>query len=89
MRGLSRRYGLNANQLLGSRRLARDGRLILPAADSEVEFAPLPVRAERSCDLVSSGERLEVVLDRVTVRLDAATPTGRIAEIVSALNVLV
>ena len=35
-----------------------------------------------------SGERLEVVLDRVTVRLDAATLAGRIAQIVSALNVL-
>ena len=57
------------------------------AADTEVEFAPLLVRAEWSCDPGPSGERLEVVVDRVTVRLDAATLAGRITEIVSALNV--
>ena len=85
--GVARRHGLNANQLLGWRRLARDSRVVLPAADTEVELALLLVRAEGSCDPGPSGERLEVVLDRVTVRLDAATPARRIAEIVSVLNV--
>jgi len=70
----------------GWRRLARDGRLVLPAADADVAFAPLVVRAEGPCDPGPVGERLDVVLDKVTVRLDAATPVGRIAEIVSALN---
>ena len=37
---VARRYGLNANQLLGSRRLARVGGLVLSAADADVEFAP-------------------------------------------------
>ena len=85
--GVARIHGLSANQLSGWRRLARGDRLVLPAADTEVEFAPLLVRAEGSCDPGPSGERLEVVLDRVTVRLDAVTPVGRIAEVVSALNV--
>ena len=84
--GVARRYDLNANQLSGWRRLARDGRLVLPAADADVAFAPLVVRAEGSCDPDPVGARLDVVLDKVTVRLDAATPAGRIAEIVSALN---
>ncbi len=84
--GVARRYDLNANQLSGWRRLARDGRLVLPAADADVAFAPLVVRAEGPCDPGPAGERLEVVLDRVAVRLDAATPAVRIAEIVSALN---
>ena len=83
--GVARRYDLNANQLSGWRRLARDGRLVLPAADTDLAFAPLVVRAERSCDPGPVGERLEVVLDKVAIRLDAATPAGRIAEIVSAL----
>ena len=84
--GIARRHDLNANQLSGWRRLARDGRLVLPAADADVEFAPLVVRAEEPCAPGPSGERLEVVLDKVTVRLDAATSAVRLAEIVSALN---
>ena len=85
MAGVAQRYDLNPNQLSDWRRLARDGRLVLPAADADVAFAPLMGRAEGSCDPGPVGERLEVVLDRVAVRLDAATPAGRIAEIVSAL----
>ena len=84
--GVAQRDDLNPNQLSDWRRLARDGRLVLPAADADVAFAPLVVRAEGSCDPGPVGERLDVVLDKVTVRLDAATPAGRIAEIVSALN---
>ncbi|MCY4393826.1 MAG: hypothetical protein OXC10_01645 [Rhodospirillaceae bacterium] len=76
-------YDLNANQLSGWRRLARDGRLVLPAADADVAFAPLLVGAESPCDSGPVGERLDSVPDRATVRLDAATPAGRIAEIVS------
>ena len=84
--GVAQRDDLNPNQLSDWRRPARDGRLVLPAADADVAFAPLVVRAEGSCDPGPVGERLDVVLDKVTVRLDAATPAGRIAEIVSALN---
>ena len=86
VRGVARRYGVHETQLTGWRRLARDGRLVLPAADADVEFALLVVRAEGSSAPGPSGERLEVVLDKVAVRLDAATPAVRIAEIVSALN---
>ena len=84
--GVAQRYDLNPNQISDWRRLARQGRLVLPAANADVAFAPLLVRAESPCDPGPAGERLEVVLDRVAVRLDAATPAGRIAEIVSALN---
>jgi len=84
--GVAQRYDLNPNQLSDWRRLARQGQLVLPAADADMAFAPLLVGAEGSCDPGPGDARLDVVLDRVTVRLDAATPAGRIAEIVSALN---
>ncbi len=85
VRSVARRYDVHSNQLTGWRRLARDGRLVLPAVETAVEFAPLVVGEESSVS-VPGGERVEVVLDRVTVRLDAAVPAGRLAEIVSALN---
>ena len=84
VRGVARSYGVHPNQLTGWRRMARQGRLVLPAA--EVAFAPLVVQAEESSVAEAAGARLEVVLDRVTVWLDAGTPAGRLAEIVSALN---
>ena len=62
----------------------REGGLVLPAA--AVEFAPLVVQAEGSFVAEAGGERVEVVLDKVTVRLDAETSACRLAEIVSALN---
>ena len=74
--GVAQRYDLNPNQVSDWRRLARDGRLVLPAADADVAFAPLVVRAEGSCDPGPVGERLEVVLDKVAVRLDATTPAA-------------
>ena len=93
VRSVARRYDVHSNQLTGWRRLAREGRLVLPPASAgadlpgtEVAFAPLVVQAEESSVAEADGARLEVVLDRVTVRLDAGTPAGRLAEIVSALN---
>ena len=83
---VARRYDLRPNHLSDWRRMAREGRLVLPAADEAVEFAPLVVRAAGRGAAEASGEHLEVVLDKVTVRLGAGTPACRLAEIVSALN---
>ena len=82
VRGVARRYGVHETQLSCWRRLAREGGLVLPAAD--VEFTPLVVEAEES--FLAGGARLEVVIEKVAVRLDAGTPACRLAEIVSALN---
>ncbi len=86
VRGVARRWAVNPNQVSTWRGLARDGRLVLPAAETPVAFAPLVVRAEGNGAPKASGESLEVVLGRVTVRLDAGTPACRLAEIVCALN---
>lgn len=84
--GVARRYDLRPNQLSDWRRMAREGRLVLPASDTAPAFASVVVREEERRDLPAAGARLEVVQGQVTVRLDAAVPAGRLAEIVSALN---
>ena len=72
--GVAQCKDLNPNRVSDWRRLARQGRLVLPAADSDVASAPLLVRAEGSCDPGPGGARLDVVPDRVTVHLDAGGP---------------
>ena len=86
MRGVAARYDLRPNQLSGWRRMAREGRLVLPASDTVPAFASVVVREKERRDLPAAGARLEVVQGQVTVRLDAAVPADRLAEIVSALN---
>ena len=61
--GVAQRYDFNSSQVSDWRRLVREGRLVLPAADADVAFAPLPVRAEGSCDPGPAGSRPDVVLD--------------------------
>ena len=84
--GVARRYEINSNQLSEWRRQARKGLLVLPALEGDIDFAPVVLRQNEGRVPASGGERLEVIRDRVTLRLDAATPACRIAEIVSALN---
>ena len=86
VRGVAQRYDVHSNQLTGWRRLARDGRLVLPSLDTDMAFVPLAVSTEGSGVSAVVGERVEVVLERVTVRLDAAVPACRLAEIVTAMN---
>jgi len=84
---VARRHDLRPNHLSTWRRLAKDGKLVVPdlagAAFASVvvenDIAPQPAGG-------SSGCTLDVILGDVTVRLDAATPASRIAGIVSALN---
>ena len=84
---VARRYDIRANQLSGWRRQAREGKLVLPASDDDLGFAPLMVREEAGCDPVAVGGTLDVIWRDVTVRLDADTATRRIVEIVRSVNV--
>jgi transposase len=91
--GVAARYGVKPNQLSAWRCLAKQGKLVLPAAERPEEssaFAPLvlcepePLRAAPASS--QPGDKLCLVLGDVTIKLAADTPAVRIAEIVQALR---
>lgn len=84
---VARRYDMRPNHLSEWRRMAREGKLVLPTVPEEVEFTSLVVREETPPAPLSSSGTLDLIRGDVTVRLDATTPVGRIAEIAHALNV--
>ena len=93
---VAERYGVQPNQLSAWRGLAKQGKLILPAAteaapvaDEFPAFAPLvlhepeePVEREAA----QSGDLLRIVFGDVTIEIGGDTPAGRITEIVHALE---
>lgn len=88
---VARKYDLRANHLSSWRRLAKDGDLVLPAPTTEADFAPLVVFDVDPPQPVEEPEPvttvIEIMAGAVCVRLDGATPAGRIADIVRALEV--
>ncbi len=88
---VAERYELQPNQLSAWRRLAKQGKLVLPAAMiEEPTFAPLVVH-EPPLDTpvgdCGSGEAwIGIVVGTVRLELPADTPAGRLAEIVRALE---
>ncbi|MEO3480776.1 transposase [Phaeobacter sp. CAU 1743] len=91
--GVAARYGVLPNQLSAWRRLAKQGRLVLPAAEvDEPVFAPLVVcdvpEAPPGLGLAASEEVIRIVSGAVRIELASGTPAGRIAEIVQALGAL-
>ena len=83
---VARRYDMRPNHLSEWRRMAREGKLVLPAPDEDSGFAPVVVRDDAEPEERPGAGAVDVILGGVTVRLDAATPARRIAEIVRALN---
>jgi transposase len=83
---VARRYDMRPNHVSEWRRLARIGRLVLPAVSDDIGFAPIFVRQDRVPEPAPVACALDVIRGEVTLRLDAATPAVRIAEIVRALN---
>lgn len=85
-------YGVKPNQLSAWRCLAKQGKLVLPAAESPEEpaFAPFvlcepePEQMPRPSRQADGGLRL--IFGDVTIVLAADTPAVRIAEIVHALG---
>lgn len=88
---VARRYGMRPNHLSEWRRMAREGKLVLPNLEG-VSFVPVAIEdpTARLQDLAEVAVQTEVgVIDilsgNVTIRLTADTSAVRIAEIAAAL----
>lgn len=88
---VAERYDLQPNQLTSWRRLAKQGKLVLPAAMiEEPAFAPLvvcdPPRDKPAGECGSVEAWIRIVVGTVRLELPVDTPAGRVAEIVRALE---
>lgn len=83
---VARRHGMGAQHLSTWRRLARDGKIVVPGDDLEVGpmFANLEIAPESPP--VSVGGFVAIDFGEATVRLPGDTPARRIADVVLALR---
>jgi transposase len=87
VKAVAKRYELIPSTVSDWRRMARQGKLVLPNLVG-MDFVPVEIEAavpvaQPLPDISSST--IDVIKGDVTVRLDAATPVARIAEIARAL----
>lgn len=87
VKAVAKRYELIPSTVSDWRRMARQGKLVLPNLDG-MNF--VPVEIETSAPVaeplaVTSSGTLDVIKGDIIVRLDAATPATRVAEIARAL----
>jgi len=88
---VARRYGMRANHLSEWRRMAREGKLVLPNLEG-VSFVPVAIE-EPTVSLADLTEVevqavmgvIDVLKGDMTIRLSADTSAVRIAEIAAAL----
>ena len=87
VKAVAKRYELIPSTVSDWRRMARQGKLVLPNLEG-MDFVPVeietPAPVVRSLPAVSAST-IDVIRHDVTVRLDAATPAARIAEIARAM----
>jgi transposase len=82
------RYGLKPNHLSAWRTLTRRGKLVLPAPEDDVEFAAMIVAAPDEREAAVETERPEILIGRMTIRLEAGVSAKRIAAVAHALGKL-
>ena len=87
VKAVAKRYELIPSTVSDWRRMARQGKLVLPNLDG-IDFVPVEIEASvpvaQPSPVISSG-KIDLIKGDVTVRLDAATPAARVAEIARAL----
>ena len=89
--GVAAGYEIMPSQLTAWRRLAKEGKLVLPAVEvNEAVFAPLVVcdeiTAASEAEPPSAGTPIRIVRGTVIIELAKDAPAARIAEIVHALE---
>ncbi|MEN8934997.1 MAG: transposase [Planktotalea arctica] len=84
---VAKRYELIPSMVSDWRRMARQGKLVLPNLDG-MDFVPVEIEAAVPVAQPLPGisfSTIDVIKGDVTVRLDAATPATRLAEIARAM----
>ncbi|WP_299969429.1 transposase [uncultured Roseobacter sp.] len=85
VKAVAQRYDLIPSTVSDWRRMARQGKLVLPNLDG-MDFVPVEIEAPVAQPvLTTSSGTIDVITGDVVVRLDAVTPAERIAEIAKAL----
>ena len=88
VKGVAGRYDLIPSTVSDWRRMARQGKLVLPNLNG-MGFVPVKLdEAAAPADapvVAGRSGTLDIIKGDVVIRLDALTPPGRIAEIVTAL----
>ncbi|MDX8355557.1 transposase [Cognatiyoonia sp. IB215182] len=85
---VAKRYELIPSTVSDWRRMARQGKLVLPSLDG-MNFVPVEIEAPAPLAEplpAASSRTIDVIRGNVIVRLDGATPAARIAEIAGALG---
>ena len=85
---VAKRYELKPSSISDWRRMAREGKLVLPNLDG-MDFVPVQIEEPKPPVMVPtptiSSATLDVIKGDVIVRLDAGTAPERIAQIAAAL----
>lgn len=87
VKAVAKRYELIPSTVSDWRRMARQGKLVLPNLDG-MNFVPVEIEAAAPLAQslpAASASTIDVIRHDVTVRLDVATPAARIAEIARAM----